>query len=52
MNYYNCPPLGSGIGALVPTSILVGLQGFVQSPCYTVHHKGLIALILKPQYTV
>jgi len=30
-------------GALIPTSILVGLQGFVQSPCYTVHHKGLIA---------
>lgn len=31
MVYYNCSPLGSENGALLPTSILVGLQDFVQS---------------------
>jgi hypothetical protein len=25
-----------------PTSILVGLQDFAQTACYSVHHKGLI----------
>ncbi len=29
-------------GALIPISILIGLQGFAQTACYSVHHKGLL----------
>jgi hypothetical protein len=39
-------------GALLPNSILLGLQDFVQTACYSVHHKGLLLLRLIIYYLV